>query len=639
MVNKDLLDYIHSETARGIPKATIRTMLLQSGWDAKDVDEAEHVAAGGLPIMQMPIQPPVQPAQVTPITISQPKPQPIQTLQQQPIQQPHIEPIQTQPHIQQPVQPAQQPIRPIAEQPHVEQPRITQPNLANAMENYRQKMQPLAGSQMPFASGGSQRPASPASNPIPQSPQQPNQQMGQPFSMQGLQPSNVNNMSGSTLGGAPMEVRPQKARPSKMLLPIVLLLFLIAGGAAYGYFAGYFISMSAISNEAYNSIRNAKSVNFDTTISVDMNGVAQASNPVAMIADIGSGISLTAKGAYDHINENDPKFTTALSIKAGIYEIGLEARSVLDNIYINATKLPVTPWIDTSKIQNQWLMIPGSGDDVEKYIPSLASAGIGKSAFENLTDEQKAHIADMAAKAKFITVTKRYTPEMMNNVLSYHFSFDLDRNGITSFLFDLENYIHEIGKEDSELSAFSTEGVKTSLDKVKNFNGEAWIGRSDHLPYKLMVNFESQEGEDTASLAKVNFVSIFSGWNQPITVEAPVNAQLFSTFLENNIGGGVGDNEALDAKLKTSFSFARPQAEMYSDANGVTFKGFCASENFTAVTAGVAEPSKASLVCRDSASAYILYAPLITEPKKIYCMDSKLKSATLEKAPTGFVCQ
>ncbi len=70
MINKDLLDYVRSEKERGIPKDTIKKMLLESGWQEKDIVDAEQIVYA-INIAPAPVRPieKIQPVNIQPTNI------------------------------------------------------------------------------------------------------------------------------------------------------------------------------------------------------------------------------------------------------------------------------------------------------------------------------------------------------------------------------------------------------------------------------------------------------------------------------------------------------------------------------------------------------------------------------------------
>jgi hypothetical protein len=289
------------------------------------------------------------------------------------------------------------------------------------------------------------------------------------------------------------------------------------------------------------------------------------------------------------------------------------------------------PLFDLATYKDQWLSIPfdqtaSDAGTAQASIPLIGATIVNAATLSNLSLEQKQHIAEMAANGNFITVTKRFLPQKVDGVLVQHFMFTLNSEAISQFLLDL-----------SEYAAIDTAPTRESIASMRNFIGEAWIGKADTLPYKITASFDSQEGADTTSIAKTTATITFKDWNVPIVVETPVDSLPFSQFLEKSLADA--QNQALDDNIRTTIADLRAEAESYFDGNNLSYKNFCKSPAYSDLLANMSEAEQKTSGCKDSVAAYLTYAKLSEATNVYFCADSTGTSIELAKPPTGLVCK
>ena len=341
MVNKVLIDYIHSEFERGIPKETIRQMLIESGWQIADIDAGEAI------VYSSPSPLPAHP--VSSIA-------PVQPIQQKPTQQFSQQPIQ-------------------------------KPNLMAALEAHRQKtaqtFQPMrptvtqAATQQPYA-------AQPTTS--------------QPIAVQHIE---TKYRTAEPIVTMQQQI-PKKSKWRFAKVLIVVLLILISGGAAYGYYAGYFEPSAKVSGGIIGAMTEAKSASFDITANIDMSQVKIENDMLSMMPGFSPTMSFMARGVYDKSQVDNTISNTAVSFSAGTFMVGGETRFTGNNLYIKATELPMMPLFDLATYKDQWLSIPfdqtaSDAGTAQASIPLIGATIVNAATLSNLSLEQKQHIAEMAA--------------------------------------------------------------------------------------------------------------------------------------------------------------------------------------------------------------------------------------------------
>ncbi|MEN9582922.1 MAG: hypothetical protein RL641_876 [Candidatus Parcubacteria bacterium] len=432
--------------------------------------------------------------------------------------------------------------------------------------------------------------------------------------------------------------RRSKSFLRKLLIPMIIFLTLISGGAVYGFYTGYLVPLSIIGGGVFQSVQEAKSATFDTTVTIDASAVKQETSSLNMLPGYSPNMSLTASGVYDISSSSNPTFSATVSLKAGTFSMSADTKLVSNIFYIKATDFPLVPFFDITTSKDTWLSLSTEGGEEQKNIFPLTTSPITNPlSLEGLTDEQKAHIATMLESAHVINVTKREKPEEIDGVPAYHVSFDLNLSNITQFFLDLELYVRSISNNNPALSAFSTASFSESLNNIKSFAGEVWIGRKDYLPYKVVINMASQEGKDSNSIVKMNITSLFKNWNAPVTIEAPKDSIPLMSFIENTVQRA--QNKSLDALLLTKLSSARADAEVYFSTHNSSYADLCTIFNVPTEKPLPSQDEGSALRCASSATAFVVYAPLAENPGSFFCIDSKGVTKELSKEPKGLVCK
>ena len=408
---------------------------------------------------------------------------------------------------------------------------------------------------------------------------------------------------------------------------VIVLLVLAGSGTAYAYFTGRLTSLSGVMAQAIFSAQQAKGNTFDTTISYEAPSGTDTTGSLGMPFDL-SKVTLAIKGSFDRSTPDNPKVQGTITATAGSEGAAAEIRVTNKTIYGQITELPsFATMLGMGDQLSKWYSFDyGSDASTLDSVPFTAQVTSGTSALDKLTADQKAHIGSMTASAHLITITKHMVAEKMDGVLTYHFTFDIDRAGITQYVTDLNTYLTTAGVSETDLAGFDAQNVSSFLDMMKNFKGEAWIGMSDHLARKLTVSYDWGTGSDVTKLAKYNSVVTLTNWNAPLTVQVPPNATSITDMLQQS------QTKAADSRTQGEISSLRADAEMYS-YDSQSYKGFCASD------AAKQEMGDATgFSCHDSASYYVAYAPL--SDGTFACSDSKgTQAITSAVSTTGSVCK
>ena len=440
------------------------------------------------------------------------------------------------------------------------------------------------------------------------------------------------------------------------LIATIVLLILVGGGFAYGYQAGYFLSLDNVTDEAWVGAREASSGTFDTTVTVDASQAFSDDSGVEMfaVAPFTKG-SLTLRGFYDVGTAGSLRYTGDASLSFGGTKGSANLRILDQKLFVELKELTSFGFFDATDYLNKWISVDYKSDqNPGAALSMLPFGGFNPSTIRNITPEQQDEILDITNRANFITVTDKLLPEKINEKLSYHFMFDLDREGVKNYLFDLKNYLQDVGKNDSYISSIDPTDLGDALDNIVDFRGEAWVGVSDHMPYKFIIDFGIKTGDDSTKVVKISIVSVFNKWNESVSVVAPENSISLEELIQTMSNNAMDYNEPVydpvtgefvttenvaenDASIKGQMTSLRANAEIYFDQNS-NYDGFCIKPDIQAgeMMMGIRDFSEGVFRCEDEPNAYAISTQL--KDKTYFCVDSTGFAGTSTNMISGTVC-
>ncbi len=417
----------------------------------------------------------------------------------------------------------------------------------------------------------------------------------------------------------------QKIRRSKKVLSFVaiFILLLLIGGGVYGYVSGYFVSLERITTQAFERARQTKSGAYDITISMEINNLDTPN--INMFSEVLSkNMSLTTTGSFDFTDAKNPKLNSIFSFVSGATNTKIELRTLDKILYASLLKAPSFTFLPIlSQYENKWVSFDYKNDktNMTSFIPFVPT---GNSILNGLTDDQKEHLWGIARNSHFIKVLQKLPPETITGENSYHFTFDLDKEGIRKYLEETKKYINSVGKNDSYLSSLDLTIYNKQIENITNFSGETWIGKNDKIPHKLKISADFVDPTNSQMKITISLTGIFSDWNKIPTIVVPEKSQSFEEFINEFSMSTIqrAQEKGGDDSIKTILTRMRPEAEIYYDSNNYSYIGFCKSKNFTNFinTQELFKESKYKPICFDKNEEYAISAPL--EMGGYFCIDS-----------------
>lgn len=493
---------------------------------------------------------------------------------------------------------------------------------------------PAAGAPAPVSAAAPQ--SSPVSSPMPS--MTPN---AVPLQAQAAQPV-FSTLPPATMFPPVDSFKPAHKNRKVVSLVLALILIIIAGGGAYAYYSGAFVSLSSLTSGAMDKARSVTSVKYDVTLNVD---IAEAEDVVAGLMPIlGSSATkfrLTVTGATDMADTENPKNSSVISLNLGSISSQAEMRLVENMFYAKLAKAPafgILPIPMVSSYENKWFSVPYN-KSTPGVLSNPFSAPSDLSDDEKITPAQKERLYQIAKSARLIRQTAKLSSEEIGGESSHHFGFDLDREGIISYLDSLKEYVNQVGKNDSELSVFDPTDFGEELDKIKDFQGEIWIGKNDKLVHKITASFAVLSDPAKDEKIKLNLAAIFSDYNQPVSIVAPKDSVPFDTFFSGIMEESLSTSQqkGREAAIKASMSMIRAEAELFwSDLNG--YSDFCLSKRLKDLRTNIEGSGGSGFVCRATKDAFAAGVKFSGSPGSNWCTDSTGANKATATLPSGTVC-
>jgi len=289
---------------------------------------------------------------------------------------------------------------------------------------------------------------------------------------------------------------------------------------------------------------------------------------------------------------------------------------------------------DFSEFKNRWFSFDWSGADSELLNDGIS--GLPIPPLPEISVENTAQIQSILENSSLVKILAKEKGESVSGVSTDKYIFDLDKEGIVSFVSSVDSIMIPADTA-TEFSSLDIDALNSFLNGITNFRGEVYIGQSDKLPYKIDMNFTANMGEFGSM--DVSFVSSYSDWGIPVTIVKPEMSQNIFQFLTDSINDA--RSKGSDAAIKANLSNIRVQAEIVYDMSSPnSYASVCDDSLVIASLSAATSASGTSASCLDSRNAWrassVLKNP--ASPTTYWCVDSTGSSKAVTKLPTGLSC-
>lgn len=227
-------------------------------------------------------------------------------------------------------------------------------------------------------------------------------------------------------------------------------------------------------------------------------------------------------------------------------------KKTADVMYVRLEQLPPIPFFDLSKINGQWIKIDFA-ELKQKY-------GISFDANKQQANPEQADtIAKIYRERPFLKLA-RLAPENVDGVQTDHLRFTLDRENLIAFL---KAAVEASGQE---ITDAQIQQVEELFDQGLTATGELWIGKQDHF-LRQLTGMMSTEVKDAGSVT-ANLRETFTGINQPVTIEEPVDSISLDAVMQQlqvPLAASVDQSIAVDASGEVIQQYYAPDGSVTVD--------------------------------------------------------------------------
>ncbi len=448
-------------------------------------------------------------------------------------------------------------------------------------------------------------------------------------------------------------------------ISIVILFIFILLGVFVAYASGYFTSQNKIFSKLFTTSNKNTSVAYDFNVKIDSSNMDISSSDLSQASDF-KIINFNSKGAVDFSDKENIKFNNNMSSKIGDIELGADIRMINESLYLSLTKAPELGFFSLKPLENKWIVITQDGTSNLANNPILGSIPLTMYPSDKLTDEQTEKIMELVKNAKIVKITKKHLPQIIDGSLAYHFDFELDKQGIISFIKELRSYIITIDASSSDnIPEINDEDLNKGLSYINNFKGEIWVGVFNELPYKISTNFKVIDPDNKdKGFSLVSADISYHEWNKPVSVEVPTGAVSIEEMLKSVFGGfsnstpeesttqddniktfdmadpiylDAAKTKNGDATIKSILSGMRANAELFYDNSKYSYKGYCRDKGeLGAYQSAIKLPNGTVYKCNDLENAWAAWAQLSS--KEYFCVDNTGTANSFNKLPSGTSC-
>lgn len=625
MTTPELIEYIKLQSARAIPRAEIKSILVNSGWNPADVEEGLQIV---FPVENRTFDPAFPPASINP--------RPIQTM-------PATQVNTTKDTYRESVGGAE----PLPEfMPTLKpKPVATTPSSEVATSFTPQRATPSTGLNSE--------------------------------SLLASYPKDYESLSKMNVVDVP------KKRSYALLVTIVLLLLLLGGGGSFLYVKGIFkpaFKVPFLEKEPVVlveaipvSLSNVKTFKTDVNIRISFPSVG------AVIDGMLGGVSYVPTGKESEKDELVIKSTGTFDLENSKFnlDLGLNNSHLGEEVKTNIVKdgqalFVLVPNLvnllkENAPIPGFVAMNVGNYEDVISLIPENFSALPEFMQFKNLLVNGLKGEDNSKILSAFNILLKEGTisavgVEVLHNVNTKHLHIKLEKDKVSTFLQVFADVL--FGQENTDTIKVKRENFAKDVD-IESV--DLWLGEDDNLPYKYTFVVSMPMDRVVGNIDQNVDTKIVSfdiqieqyDFNSAVNITSPENAMPVKNYTD------MLHSTFLDTKVRNYLDSFLLNSRLFYEANGKTFgkksntSGSCvtptpgslfstighkqtaseaiipAQENLTnilAVTSGRG-------LCYSTSQSWAIAVPTATDVTKMYCLDSKGRNGVLDKLIKGASCE
>jgi hypothetical protein len=276
-------------------------------------------------------------------------------------------------------------------------------------------------------------------------------------------------------------------------------------------------------------MQDVTSLNYKGHLSLDANDGIEDHN-----------IFVVFDGSVNIENINNPNISAVVSLNTDLLEgdLNMEAR-VVDRInYFKIQNLPAIEMLDIGFLKGNWIKL-----DFEEIKKQLKEQGFEDALREiesrNIEEEIMGKVRKTAANANIFEITK-VSSDKINGKSVHRYAYEANKERLLNLALELNQIV---GGE--ELPDEIIREIRKALVDLTTPKGELWIGKTDHLLYKITGN-STFFSYDLGAGASLDFEAEFSNHNKGVKVNTPADSKTIQELLEEALLSFLGNESLLN---------------------------------------------------------------------------------------------
>ncbi len=270
-------------------------------------------------------------------------------------------------------------------------------------------------------------------------------------------------------------------------------------------------------------------------------------------------IEMVISGVTDNTDIKNPKLFLDIAASGagnGVSEQSGKAEMILDGevLYANVSEISdfdgLLPAESMTDFIGKWWRIPFPGGSI---------IGLTNASADDIA-AQDDKLFEIMRNTDFLTELQYIGEESISGENSLHYSGVLNHEGVVDFISETSIEFNDYTPTESEIAE-----LRESLDMV-DLNVDVWIGQDDDILRKASGTMKLVSPEDGAEV-NMDFVVTYSGFNEPVTIVVPVDAEEFDPLSLLMMGAGAGmedfpESDFSDLEGFSEADFADLEAEL-----------------------------------------------------------------------------
>lgn len=271
-------------------------------------------------------------------------------------------------------------------------------------------------------------------------------------------------------------------------------------------------SAESMTNSILGQLAKSDSFNLNTSIKVDFNRVTDfIQTNTELKIEVPTGQSIPLLG--------DVIFNPTINV------VSLDK----EGLFFKIVGIPVVPFFDTSVINDKWINLNFQQVKDQYGIKFTQTESFNQQDIDKII----ANLKIIYKKDSYLKITK-LANEKVENIDTYHYRIDVDKNIFKTYLTDVKDYFVKEGYDKKYAINFDNFPGRFDEDLAKStLSVETWIAIKDRTFKKILLDSNTVTPE---AIANIKNTVTFRNLNQTIKIEAPKEYKSLQEIITSLMG-------------------------------------------------------------------------------------------------------